>query len=111
MPISLNLHFSEQDWERVSQNWCAWWAGELEYTSIVLECVEPKDNATPNYASTILSNHGLDETVDKMLDLFILRLQATHYLGEAYPRFWPNYRPGIVAAFAGSRLQATEDTT
>ncbi len=109
--MPLNLHFPEDGWETIAQNWSAWWAGELERALVVLECVEPKDEPTPHYASTFLGNYGLDTEVNGLLDLFIPRLEATHYLGDAFPRFWPNFGPGIVAAFAGSNLQAVPDTT
>jgi hypothetical protein len=77
----------------------------------VLECIEPSDQATPHYASTFLGNYGLEGPVDRLLNLFVPRLQAILYLGDAYPRFWPNFGPGIVAAFAGARLRAVDDTT
>jgi hypothetical protein len=109
--MSLNLHFPESSWETVSQNWSAWWAGEHERVLIVLECVEPQDEATPHYASTFLGNYSVEIPADELLELFIPRLQATHYLGDAFPRFWPNFGPGIVAAFAGANLHAVQDTT
>jgi hypothetical protein len=109
--MNLNIHFPDQGWETIAQNWSAWWAGELERAIIVLECIEPKDRGTPHYASTFLGNFGIEEPADKLLDQFVPRLQATHYLGDAYPRFWPNFGPGIVAAFAGARLYAVENTT
>ncbi len=109
--MSLILDFPDLGWETIAQNWYAWWAGELERAIIVLECIEPEDEATPHYASTFLGNYGLEEEADKLLDLFVPRLQATHYLGDSYPRFWPNFGPGIVAAFAGAGLHAVDDTT
>jgi hypothetical protein len=38
--MSLNLRFSESDWERIERDWSTWWAGELERPLVVLECVE-----------------------------------------------------------------------
>jgi hypothetical protein len=109
--MSLNLNFPDSRWETITQNWSAWWAGELERPLVVLECVELQDEATPHYASTFLGNYALETPADELLDLFVPRLQATHYLGDAFPRFWPNFGPGIVAAFAGAHLQAVQDTT
>ena len=109
--MSLNLHFPESGWEPIAQNWSAWWAGELERALVVLECIEPKDEATSHYASTFLGNYAPEIPADELLDLFIPRLQATYYLGDAFPRFWPNFGPGIVAAFAGAGLNAAKDTT
>jgi len=109
--MTLNLHFPDLGWETTAENWTAWWAGELERALVVLECVEPADVVTPHYASTFLGNYALEIPTDELLDLFVPRLQATHYLGDAYPRFWPNFGPGIVAAFAGASLHAVPDTT
>lgn len=109
--MSLNLHFPESGCESITQNWSAWWAGELERALVVLECIEPQDEATPHYASTFLGNYDLGMPVDEQLDLFIPRLQATYYLGDAFPRFWPYFGPSIVAAFGGAGLNAVQDTT
>lgn len=109
--MPLHLHFIDDSWERIAQDWNTWWAGELERALVVLECIEPRDASTPHYASTCLSNYGVNASPDELLDLFVPRLEATHYLGDAFPRFWPNFGPGIVAAFAGGSLQAAQDTT
>jgi len=109
MPVT--LHFPENGWEAIAQNWTAWWAGELPRALVVLECIEPQDETTPHYASTFLGNYGPGVAADKLLDLFEQRLEATHYLGDAFPRFWPNFGPGIVAAYAGASLRAVQDTT
>ncbi len=109
--MELQLHFPEHGWEAIAQDWSAWWSGELERALVVLECVEPQDENTPHYASTFLGNYGLVLPADELLDLFVPRLEATHYLGDAFPRFWPNFGPGIVAAFTGASLHAAPDTT
>ncbi len=109
--MHLDLFFPEDGWERIAADWNAWWSGELDRALVVLECIEPQDEATPHYASTFLGNFHTDVSTEELLELFIPRLQATHYLGDAYPRFWPNFGPGIVAAFAGAELQPVADTT
>ncbi|NJD59575.1 MAG: hypothetical protein C3F13_19180 [Anaerolineales bacterium] len=109
--MDLKLHFPETGWETIRQDWSAWWAGELERPLVVLECIEVKDSSTPHYASTFLGNFGPGADVNELLELFVQRLEATYYLGDAYPRMWPNFGPGIVAAFAGASLHAVEDTT
>src|SRR5512143_2242708 len=98
--MPLKLHFPEHGWEAIQQNWSAWWAGELERPLVVLECIEPQDERTPQYASTFLGSYGVDPAVDELLGLFIPRMEATYWMGDAFPHFWPNFGPGIVAAFA-----------
>lgn len=109
--MALKLQFSEKRWQRVESVWAEWWAGELDRPLVVLECVEWADLLTPHYASTFLGNYPLDLPPGELLELFVPRLEATHWLGDAFPRFWPNFGPGIVAAFAGARVHPVPDTT
>ncbi len=109
--MSLRLHFDEEDWERVERDWSAWWAGELRRPLVVLECVERWEAYDPHCASVFLGNTPANQPADAILDEFIPRLENTHYLGDAFPRFWPNFGPGIIAAFAGALVQPAWDTT
>jgi len=101
-----SLCFSEEPWESVESAWAAWWASELERTLVVLECIDPEYESTLHCAGTFLGNYPLDLPPDDVLGLFVPRLGATHYLGDAFPRFWPDFGPGIVAAFAGAKAHS-----
>jgi hypothetical protein len=109
--MPLNLNFPDNGWESITQNWAAWWEGELDRALVVLECVEPKYKVTPHYASTFLGNYDSDTSIDELLNLFVPGLEATFFLGDAFPRFWPNFGPGIIATHAGAHLHAAQDTT
>lgn len=112
MCMPLNLRFTEADWERVARDWPAWWAGELERPLVVLECIERLDSYDPHCASVFLGNYPLDAPIDPILDEFIPRLENTHYLGDSFPCFWPNFGPGIAAAFTGkANVHPAWDTT
>lgn len=107
----LRLRFPEGGWEKVERDWSAWWAGELDRPLVVLECLEAEHLGEPHFGSTFLANYPMDMPAKEVLRLFEPRLQATHYLGDSFPRFWPNFGPGIVAAFAGSQVRPAADTT
>jgi hypothetical protein len=109
--MDLKLHFDESRWETVRETWDSWWAGELDRPLVVLECVEPQFENTPHYASTFLGNYPLELPVDDLLSVFMPRLEAMVYLGDAFPRFWPNFGPGVLAAFSGAYVHAVPDTT
>ncbi|HEX7541597.1 MAG TPA: hypothetical protein VF352_05650, partial [Anaerolineales bacterium] len=85
--------------------------GELERPLVVLECIERLDRYDPHCASIFLGNYPLDTPADELLNEFIPRLENTHYLGDSFPLFWPNFGPGIVAAFAGAQVHPAWDTT
>jgi 5-methyltetrahydrofolate--homocysteine methyltransferase len=46
-----------------------------------------------------------------MLENASRMLEATHWLGDAYPKWWVNYGPGTMAAFLGSPVSYGQDTT
>ena len=109
--MTLRLRFSESDWERIERDWSAWWAGELVRPLVVLECIEGENRYDLHCAAVFLGNYPMDTPADTILDEFVPRLENTHYLGESFPHFWPNFGPGIVAAFAGSQVHPAWDTT
>lgn len=101
-----HLQFTEEDWERVERDTMAWWAGELERPLVYLAATDPVPG-TPNFQ--FLSNYPLDMPVDDVLDRYEPVLAATHYYGDAYPRWWPNFGPGIIAGFVGAKVHSVAD--
>jgi hypothetical protein len=109
--VTLGLRFTENDWERIARDWSAWWKGELDRPLVVLECIERLDAYDPHCASVFLGNYPLDKPAGDILNEFEPRLKNTHYLGDSFPRFWPNFGPGILAAFCGAQVHPAWDTT
>jgi 5-methyltetrahydrofolate--homocysteine methyltransferase len=112
--VGIEVQFREEDWARVEDAWTAWWAGELERQLVMIEDVAPPARASISGvfdlgvpASTFL----LDRPVDELLDYYQVRLEARRYYGDAWPKWWPNFGPGIIAGFQGARVNATSDTT
>jgi 5-methyltetrahydrofolate--homocysteine methyltransferase len=52
----------------------------------------------------------MEKPVDDVLDHFQTLLQARKFYGDAWPRWWPNFGPGIVAGFLGARVHCTPET-
>jgi 5-methyltetrahydrofolate--homocysteine methyltransferase len=105
--MAINVRFGPQDWARIERDWNAWWAGELQRPLVVLEVVDP----VPGADWSQLTKFGLDTPVDEVIDNWQRIFEATHYLGDAYPKWWVNFGPGTMAAFLGSRVSWEPDTT
>ncbi len=105
--MSINIRFTDADWQRIERDWNAWWAGELERPLIFLESVDP----VPEADWSQFSKFGLDTPADVIIDNWQRIFEATHFLGDAFPKWWVNYGPGVMAAFLGSRVTWTPDTT
>ncbi len=102
----MNIRFNEQDWQRIAADWNAWWAGALPRPLVVLETGDPVEADWSQF-----TKFGLDTPVDDLLDNWQRVLEATHWHGDAYPKWWVNYGPGTMAAFLGSHPSWTPDTT
>jgi hypothetical protein len=103
----MQIHFTEEDWQRIKRDWSAWWAGDLDRPLLTLEVKE----YFPSEPWTHLTRFGLEKPVDQILDEIEPELEGTHWLGDAYPKWWVNCGPGVVAAFLGSTPIWRPDTT
>jgi len=100
--MSINLRFTERDWERIERDWAAWWAGELDRPMVILQTMDTfffasRDEFTRDFL--------LDKPVDEVLDYYQARLESIHFYGDAWPKWWPNFGPGIVTGFLGGKVE------
>jgi hypothetical protein len=111
--MSIELRFSEENWHQVEQAWTAWWAGELERPLVVIEGLDLPPGAP------VASIHGqgrrssefpLDVPADEVLDYYQAHLERKHFYGDAWPKWWPDFGPGIAAGFLGACVLTTEET-
>jgi len=101
--MSINLRFTEQDWERIQRDWNAWWAHELDRPLVMVETAD----ASFVYAAF---SFPLDKPADEVLDYYEIYLDNKYFYGDAWPRWWPNFGPGIIAGFLGATVHCAEHT-
>ncbi len=104
------IDFGAADWARMAQNWTAWWRSELTRPLVVVETF-----ASPRFTFASYSDHiarfGLEAPVEAVIDHFAPQLEALHLFGDAFPKWWPNFGPGVMAAFLGSPVDVAAGTT
>jgi hypothetical protein len=117
MEQKLHLAFSEADWERVTNNWQAWWDGKLDRPMVVIECIDPvyrRRKVIPGFDNDMWNNLAylpVDFPIDTVLDNVKDQLEATRWYGDAFPKWYGNFGPGIIAAFLGALAEANTETT
>lgn len=107
------LNFTPKDWERVERDWSAWWAGELERPMVVIGTLEFGGVLTALEMApweTEAPGAELDSYIEKSLGLCEFWLQNARFYGDSFPRWWPNFGPGIVAGFLGTRVNSAPGT-
>ena len=98
------LNFSEGDWENLTQNWLAWWAGELDRPLVMIESpvrIRSPEELTPEFLRS--------KPVDEILNYYETRLASTILAGDAWPKWFPFYGAGVAAAFLGAELLCTPE--
>ncbi len=106
----MDLHFTADDWTRIERDWTAWWEGELQRPLVLInDFVPPQDRALPQLP-IVTSSLPLDMPAQEVVDRVQAWLEATRFHGDAFPRWWPNFGPGIVAGFLGAEVHSTPDT-
>jgi hypothetical protein len=108
--MSITVHFSAEDWERHRQTWAAWWAGELERPLVIIEGVAPDPRKPLPEVHDFISNYPLDMPAAEVVALYQAHLEARRFYGDAWPRWWLNFGPGIVAGFLGARVNSVPET-
>ena len=108
--MTIDLKFDENDWQRIGNTWNAFWAGELERPIVMLEVSDGEArqdfvNWTPYVPSALQSL-----SIDELLAREEARLGQMRWFGDAFPKWWLNYGPGIVAGFLGAHVHAVPDT-
>jgi 5-methyltetrahydrofolate--homocysteine methyltransferase len=54
---------------------------------------------------------GVDDSAEAIAEAVHTDLCRTRYHGDAFPKWWPNFGPGVMAAFVGGELHANPETT
>ncbi|MEI6780497.1 MAG: hypothetical protein WCQ21_06185 [Verrucomicrobiota bacterium] len=103
----MNLNFSSERWQSIRGNYRARWAGELDRPLINLT-ISGRDPGRPQPAlpaRDFASFYDLSVTAEEIADRWLYDLECRHFPGDAFPHVWPNFGPGVIAAFLGLELQ------
>ena len=88
-------------------DWTAWWAGELERPLLVMHVWEPPAAPLPE-APGFTSNLPMALPAEEAIARYTPYVEATRYYADAWPKWWPNFGPGIIAGFLGARTIVRE---
>jgi len=106
----MNKRFSEKDTLRVKQNWTEWWAGTIDHPFYGMEAIDDGAIHLLEEYSQVTKGEFDDIFAEKILDDVEKFAENIQWFGGAFPKFWPNYSPGLIAAFLGSNLNIQKDT-
>ncbi|MEI7833908.1 MAG: hypothetical protein WCJ56_12025 [bacterium] len=101
MPIP----FSSDRWEKIRADYNDWWAGKLTRPLIYMP-VWGRDpgREKPKLPRVSMDTTAFDLSVSAadMLNRWDYELCGKEYLGDSFPYLWPDFGPGVIAAFLGA---------
>jgi 5-methyltetrahydrofolate--homocysteine methyltransferase len=107
---TMNLQFSINDMQRVKQDWTNWWKGTIDHPFFGIEAIDDEAAGIPFTYNEVTPVETDALSAEQILDGIEEFGEGIHWYGGAFPKFWPNYGPGLMAAFLGSNLRIQPDT-
>ena len=106
----ITISFTEVDWQKRIQDYTAWWRGELDRPLIL--CYGQKEDFVPKRKlHSFLTQYSQKTSAMEIVSDVEQYLDSRIFYGDAYPSFWPNFGPGVMAAFTEiADLRSTSDT-
>lgn len=108
----MSIDFDSARWERVKDNYRAWWAGELKrpLVNIVIGGHDPGRPCPDLPLHNFTAFYDLSISAEAIVDRWDYGIACNRFLGDAFPAMWPNFGPGVAAALMGAELRATVAT-
>jgi hypothetical protein len=109
---SMGIDFDNGRWERVRETFAQWWAGELGRPLFYITRKD-RDPGRPEPAlpwKKYAASYGPEVSAEEIVDRYDFDLSRLRYFGDAFPCFWPNFGPGVLAAFLGAHIEVREET-
>lgn len=100
---------AETNWDKLTADWNAWWAGELDRPLIWIQS-RGKQRWLSNNTNMFIPSHMDELSMEEILQLVGDDLDNMHCHGDAVPCWWPQFGAGAVAAFLGATLRARPET-
>jgi hypothetical protein len=104
----MHIQFNEESWARIEQDYGAWWAHELERPLIQITGRE-SGPALPEVCE-FTSNYPAEMSAAEIVARETRDLERQRFYGDAYPRWWVNFGPGVAAGFLGARVHTAPNT-
>lgn len=102
--------FDQGRWNKIKEDARRWWAGDLGRPLIQVRLNDRQRPVAALPSQPFASFYPMSVPVEQIVDRWEDDLQATTFLGDAFPHVCPNFGPGVIAAFLGAELVNGQDT-
>ncbi len=105
-----DIHFTSRDWERIERDYTAWWNHDLGRPLVQIQGYEPDPTVVYPQLPERLAGYPLDMPAEEVIARAAPHLESQRFYGDALPRFWVDFGPGIMAGFMGALVHPVPET-
>lgn len=109
----MSINFNRERWKIVKENTRKWWAGELNrpLINIVIDGCSPQ-RSKPKLSHVSRDRTSYDPAVapEDIVDCWDYKLSGREFSGDSFPYVFPDFGPGVLAAFMGAKAEPGLDT-
>ncbi len=98
-----HIDFDDKRWQDTLSIYKAWFDHSLDRPIVSFD-------PSAGLSLEFLENYPLTVDPEEILDSQQLLLEDVLFELDTYPKWWPNFGPGVAAAFLGAKVQPTQDT-
>ncbi len=106
----MNLRFHEEDWDRIACDYAAWWAHDLERPLVQITGSERDPAVTYAPLPHRVAEYGPEVSPEEIVARVTPHVEATRWYGDAFPEWWVDFGPGMLAGFLGAHVHVVPDT-
>lgn len=104
----MSVCFTKSQWDKIKADSNAWWAGTLNRPIFQVRLTDSSKSAWKMHSFQAF--YPLDVPASAVIDDWEAQLGQIVHLGDAFPHVWPNFGPGVIAAFMGADLVNGNET-
>lgn len=110
--IDTTIDFSFSRWEHVCDVYRRWWDGTLgrPLINISLGGRDPGRPPSEQPQKAFTAHYDMSVSAADIVDSWDYALAGREFVGDSFPCTWPNFGPGVIAAFLGATLDSGNDT-
>ena len=108
----VSIDFGLERWQKVKEDYSRWWLGDLD-RPLVQFLATGRDPGRPEPrlpSHEFTAFYDLSVSAEAIVDRWDYDLSCVEFLGDAFPQVWPNFGPGVIAAFMGCELELGNGT-
>ncbi len=104
----MSVCFTKSQWDKIRDDSNAWWAGTLNRPILQVRLTDRSKPVRDMHSFQAF--YPLDVPASAIVEDWESQLGRITYLGDGFPHVWPNFGPGVIAAFMGADLVNGNET-